>query len=151
MGPGIDGWLFTGHGGGNRGKHEEACSSAQVDFRRGSVFHIDLLIPFANGHGFAYQLLAAMPHGTFIFPHSPAYEYYLCVTVIGLIVSWNLHNVVAWMEIKPFLSRKVSMFYISTIILVLPYWVVEIYANFAYFRNQNTIYETTRPMEPLFR
>ena len=107
--------------------------------------------PFADVHKLAYQLLAAMPHGTFIFPHSPAYEWYLCITVIGLIVSWNLHNIVAWMEIKPFLSRKVSMCYISTIILIQPYWVVEVYANFAYFRNQNTIYETTRPMEPLFR
>lgn len=92
-----------------------------------------------------------MPHGTFIFPHSPAYEWYLSITVIGLIVSWNLHNVIAWMKHKPFLSRKVSLCYISTIILVQPYWIVEIYANFAFFRNKNTIYRTTRPMEPLFR
>jgi hypothetical protein len=45
----------------------------------------------------------------------------------------------------------VSLFYISTVLLVQPYWVVEIYANFAYFRNGNPIYHTTRPMEPLFR
>jgi hypothetical protein len=92
-----------------------------------------------------------MPHGTFIFPHSPAYEWYLSITAIGLIVSWNLHNLIAWMKNKPFLSRKVSLCYISTVILVQPYWIVEIYANFAFFRNQNTIYKTTRPMEPLFR
>ncbi|KAJ6051945.1 hypothetical protein N7499_011333 [Penicillium canescens] len=97
------------------------------------------------------ELLLAMPHGTFIFAHSPVYEWYLSFTVIGLIVSWSLHNVIAWMKNKPFLSRRVSLFYISTVILVQPYWVVEIYANFAYFQNGNPIYQTTRPMEPLFR
>jgi hypothetical protein len=97
------------------------------------------------------ELLLAMPHGTFIFAHSPAYEWYLSFTAIGLTVSWSLHNVIAWMKNKPFLSRRVSLIYISTVILVQPYWVVEIYANFAYFRNGNPIYQTTRPMEPLFR
>lgn len=92
-----------------------------------------------------------MPHGTFIFAHSPAYEWYLSSTAIGLTISWSLHNVIAWMKNKPFLSRRVSLFYISSVILVQPYWVVEIYANFAYFLNGNPIYLTTRPMEPLFR
>jgi hypothetical protein len=96
------------------------------------------------------ELLLAMPHGTFIFAHSPAYEWYLSSTAIGLTISWSLHNVIAWMKNKPFLSRRVSLFYISTVILVQPYWVVEIYANFAYFLNGNPIYLTTRPMEPLF-
>jgi hypothetical protein len=92
-----------------------------------------------------------MPHGTFIFAPSPAYEWYLSFTAIGLTVSWSLHNVISWIKNKPFLSRWVSLFYISTVLLVQPYWVVEIYANFAYFRNGNPIYHTTRPMEPLFR
>lgn len=45
-------------------------------------------------------------------------------------MSWTLHNVIAWMKNKPFLSRKASGFYIGTVILVQPYWILEITANF---------------------
>jgi hypothetical protein len=92
-----------------------------------------------------------MAHGTFLFAHEPAYGWYLSVTAIGLNISWSLHNVIAWMKNRPFLSRRVSAFYIGTVALVQPYWVLEIYANFTYFNNINTIFEKTRPLEPLFR
>lgn len=92
-----------------------------------------------------------MAHGTFIFPHEPVYGWYLSVTAIGLNISWALHNVIAWMKNRPFLSRKVSIIYIATVILCWPYWGLEIYANFTYFNNINKIFLTTRPMEPLFR
>lgn len=92
-----------------------------------------------------------MPHGTFIFPGEPAYGWYLSVSAIGLNISWSLHNVIAWMKNRPFFSKRVSMFYIITVLLVQPYWVVEIYANFTYFNNINKIFETTRPLEPIFR
>lgn len=92
-----------------------------------------------------------MAHGTFIFPSEPVYGWYLGVTAIGLNASWALHNVVAWMKNRPFLSRRVSRFYIITVMLCWPYWVVEIYANFAYFNNVNKIFLKTRPWEPLFR
>jgi hypothetical protein len=55
------------------------------------------------------------------------------------------------MKIKPFYSRRVSQAYIATVILVQPYWVLEIYANFTYFNNINRIFVVTRPLEPLFR
>ncbi|KAL2005585.1 hypothetical protein VTN00DRAFT_10078 [Thermoascus crustaceus] len=97
------------------------------------------------------ELLLAMGHGTFIFPHEPAYGWYLSVTAIGLNISWSLHNVIAWMKNRPFLSRRVSIFYIVTVLMVQPYWVLEIYANFTYFNNINKIFLKTRPMEPLFR
>ncbi|KAE8374650.1 hypothetical protein BDV26DRAFT_34905 [Aspergillus bertholletiae] len=97
------------------------------------------------------ELILAMAHGTFIFPKEPVYGWYLSCSAIGLNVSWTLHNVIAWMKNKPFLSRRVSQAYIITVLLVQPYWVVEIYANFAYFNNFNKIFLTTRPMEPLFR
>ncbi|KAJ5168834.1 uncharacterized protein N7482_004428 [Penicillium canariense] len=97
------------------------------------------------------ELILAMGHGTFIFLHEPAYGWYLSVTAIGLNVSWALHNVIAWMKNKPFLSRRVSLFYIVTVVLCWPYWIVEIYANFTYFNNINTIFNTTRPLEPIFR
>lgn len=97
------------------------------------------------------QLVLAMANGTFIFPHAPVYGWYQSVTAIGLNVSWALHNVIAWMKNRPFLSRRLSMFYIITVMLCWPYWVVEIYANFTYFNNINTIFLKTRPLEPLFR
>ncbi|CAI7672726.1 hypothetical protein PCG10_009704 [Penicillium crustosum] len=97
------------------------------------------------------ELILAMAHGTFIFPHEPVYGWYLSVTAIGLNISWALHNVIAWMKNRPFLSRKVSIIYIATVILCWPYWGLEIYANFTYFNNINKIFLTTRPMEPLFR
>ncbi|GES63744.1 hypothetical protein ATEIFO6365_0007043100 [Aspergillus terreus] len=97
------------------------------------------------------ELILAMPHGTFIFPHAPTYGWYLSCTAIGLNISWSLHNVIAWMKNRPFFSRRVSLFYITTVLLVQPYWILEIYANFAYFNNINRIFLKTRPLEPLFR
>lgn len=92
-----------------------------------------------------------MPHGTFIFPSAPAYGPYLSVTAVFLNTSWVLHNVIAWIKNKPFLSRKVSYFYIGTVILSIPYWIIEIYANVTYFNGINNLFHYTRPYEALFR
>ncbi|KAL5344148.1 hypothetical protein BJX70DRAFT_352665 [Aspergillus crustosus] len=98
------------------------------------------------------ELILALPHGTFIFAPGPSYGWYLSATAIGLIVSWSLHNVIAWMKNRAFMSRPLSVFYIGTIILVQPYWALEIYANFAYFNNINpVVYEKIRPWEALAR
>lgn len=97
------------------------------------------------------ELILGMPHGTFMFPNPPAYGWYLSVTAIFLNISWSLHNVVAWMKNKPFLTRRVSLIYIGTVILAQPYWVLEIYANFAYFNNINRLFTYTRPYEAIFR
>lgn len=92
-----------------------------------------------------------MSHGTFLFAHEPVYGWYLSITAVGLNMSWSLHNVIAWMKNKPFLTYRVSMFYIGTVILAQIYWVIEIYANFAFFNNINMLFLKTRPWEPLFR
>jgi hypothetical protein len=97
------------------------------------------------------KLILAMPRGTFIFPQYPVYGWYLAAIAIGVYMSWSLHNVIAWMKSRPFLSRRVSLFYIGTVILVQPYWVLEVYANFAYFNDINDVFLKTRPLEPLFR
>ena len=55
------------------------------------------------------------------------------------------------MKIRPFLSKPVSYTFIGTVILVQPYWIAEIYANFAYFHGVNTIFLRTRPWEALCR
>ena len=73
-------------------------------------------------------------------------------TASGLMISWSLHNVIAWMKNRPFMSRRLSLFYIGTIVLAQPYWAAEIYANFAYFNNISLVaYEKIRPWEALFR
>ncbi|OJJ29583.1 hypothetical protein ASPWEDRAFT_55553 [Aspergillus wentii DTO 134E9] len=97
------------------------------------------------------ELLLAVCHGTFIFLHPPAYSWYLSFTAIGLNISWTLHNVIAWMKNRHFLRPWVSRFYLATVCLVQPYWVLEIYANFVYFHNQDSLFLRTRPLEPLFR
>ncbi|KAL4744843.1 hypothetical protein BDW72DRAFT_212065 [Aspergillus terricola var. indicus] len=85
------------------------------------------------------ELLLAIPHGTFIFNKPPVYGWYLSVSAVVLNLSWTLHNVISWMKSKPFYSRRVSIAYITTVLLVQPYWVLEIYANFTYFNNINRI------------
>ncbi|OQE21440.1 hypothetical protein PENFLA_c014G03240 [Penicillium flavigenum] len=98
------------------------------------------------------ELILATAHGTFIFAPDPVYGWYLASTAIGLIISWSLHNVIAWMKNRPFMSRGLSLFYIGTIVLAQPYWAAEIYANFAYFNNISLVaYEKIRPWEALFR
>jgi len=130
------------------------------NMRRGVLLHKLILIEvriqtpnrnviFARAH--SSQLILGMPHNTFIFPDPPVYGWYLSVTAIFLNISWSMHNVIAWMKNKPFLSRRVSLFYIGTVILAQPYWVVEIYANFTYFNNINNLFPSTRPYEALFR
>jgi hypothetical protein len=45
-----------------------------------------------------------------------------------------------------------SMIYIGTVIMVQPYWIAEIAANFLYFNNINRkVFEHLRPFEALFR
>lgn len=55
------------------------------------------------------------------------------------------------MKIKPFLSKPASYFFIGSVILAQPYWVLEIYANFAYFHGKNELFLKTRPYEALCR
>jgi hypothetical protein len=69
-----------------------------------------------------------------------------------LYISYNLHNVVAWIKIKPFLPRSGGRFFILSLLAVQPYWVIEVYANFAYFnRLGQDWFEWTRYFEPLAR
>ncbi|KAL4865305.1 hypothetical protein BDV12DRAFT_188263 [Aspergillus spectabilis] len=97
------------------------------------------------------ELILAIPHGTFIFNKPPIYGWYLSLSAVGLNIFWSLHNVIAWMKTRPFYSRRVSRAYIVTVLLVQPYWVLEIYANFTYFNNINRMFQVMRLLEPLFR
>lgn len=92
-----------------------------------------------------------MFQGTFIFPDPPYYGWYLSAGAIFLNASWSMHNVIAWIKNKPFLSRRTSLVYIGTVIVVQPYWILEIVANFLYFNDINPLFQSTRPYEALFR
>ena len=93
-----------------------------------------------------------MFQSVFIFPNEPAYGWYLSVAGIFLNISWVLHNVIAWLKNRPFLGKKVSTIYIVTVMLSIPYWILEITANFLYFNPPyNSLFTRTRPWEALCR
>jgi hypothetical protein len=97
------------------------------------------------------ELILGIWQGFWMFFSTPVNAWWLSVAAIFLNASWSLHNVIAWMKIKPFLSKPVSYIFIGTVILAQPYWVLEIYANFAYFHNINNLFIKTRPWEALCR
>ncbi|KAH9886192.1 hypothetical protein F4778DRAFT_798641 [Xylariomycetidae sp. FL2044] len=112
-----------------------------ANMRKGVLLHKLILL----------ELLLGIGHGFWIFFHDPIYSWWLSVSAIFLNISWVLHNVIAFMKIKPFLPETVKLIYIVTVALSCPYWIVEIYANFAYFHNINDIFLKTRPWEALCR
>ena len=76
----------------------------------------------------------------------------LSSTATPLYVSYTVHNVIAWLKIKPFLPRWGARIFIGTIVLVQPYWIVESWANFEYFNMLGSdVFEKTRFFEPLMR
>ncbi|KAB5550826.1 hypothetical protein GE09DRAFT_1173975 [Coniochaeta sp. 2T2.1] len=98
------------------------------------------------------ELLLAIPNGFFSFFDPPVWGWYLSSTAVLLITSWTMHNIIAWMKNKPFLQRRGNLIYISTVILVQPYWILEIYANFTYYNGiNNRLFIATRPFEALCR
>lgn len=78
--------------------------------------------------------------------------WYLSSTAILLISSWTIHNIVSWMKCRPFLQPRGQRIFIGTVAFAQLYWVLELYANFAYFNGgHGRLFNTTRPFEPLFR
>ncbi|CAG5137587.1 uncharacterized protein ALTATR162_LOCUS160 [Alternaria atra] len=112
-----------------------------ANMRRGVLLHKLILA----------ELILGIWQGFYLFFHSPVHAWWLSVSAIFLNASWSLHNVIAWVKLKPFLSKPVSFIFIGTVVLVQAYWVLEIYANFAYFHGVNELFTRTRPWEALFR
>lgn len=72
--------------------------------------------------------------------------------MIPLYISYFMHNVIAWMKIRPFLSRRNSLIYMISLCAVQPYWVVALWTNYANFNAlENNYYKQVRPWEALFR
>jgi hypothetical protein len=83
----------------------------------------------------------------------PTYGWWLSIAATCLHISNGLHNVISWIKIKPFMTKRGSRVFIYTILLVQPYWVVEIYATFTFFNDlpNNNLFSKTRPVETIFR
>lgn len=82
----------------------------------------------------------------------PTYGWWLSTAAIGLHASTQLHSVIAWMKVRPFMSKRASRIFIGTVLLVQPYWILEIFATFTYFNNINSwLFPKTRPIECAFR
>jgi hypothetical protein len=90
------------------------------------------------------------------------YGWYLSSTAALLYCSWVVHNIVAWIKIRPFFigqgsffpSRagpKVQIAYLVTLAFAIPPIILQIFDNFRYFNNINPLYRKVRPYEPLFR
>ncbi|KAI8935459.1 hypothetical protein NX059_008029 [Plenodomus lindquistii] len=98
------------------------------------------------------ELVLAIWHGTFIFVEDPGYGWYLSATATLLFISYSLHNVVAWLKIRPFLPRWGSRFFIISLLCVQPFWVAEAWSNFAYFNSLGSeVNVHMRPWEALLR
>ncbi|KZM28517.1 hypothetical protein ST47_g319 [Ascochyta rabiei] len=98
------------------------------------------------------ELVLALWHGTFIFVEDPWYGWYLSATATLLFISYFLHNVVAWLKIRPFLPQWGSRFFIITLLCVQPFWVAEAWSNFSYFNGLGSDANVRmRPWEALVR
>jgi hypothetical protein len=63
-----------------------------------------------------------------------------------------VHNVIAWLKIKPFLPKWGSRVFIISLLAVQPFWVLETWANFQYHNNLGSrLLDTSRLFEPLAR
>lgn len=128
-----------------------ACITV-ANMRKGVLLHKLIL----------FEQLLALTHGTFCFMTFKGYGWYLSSTAALLYSSYFLHNVVAWMKIKPFFSEPRSLFryrtgkvvtriYLGTLALTVPPLILQIFDNFRYFNNINNLYVSVRPYEPLMR
>jgi hypothetical protein len=98
------------------------------------------------------ELVLALWHGTFIFVDDPAYGWYLSATATLLFISYFVHNVVAWLKIRPFLPLWGSRLFIVSLLAVQPFWAAEAWSNFAYFNSLGSSANVDmRPWEALAR
>jgi hypothetical protein len=77
---------------------------------------------------------------------------YLSSTATLLFISYQIHNIVSWLKIRPFLPKWGSYLFIGSLIAVQPFWVAEAWSNFEYFNNLgSTANLRMRPWEALVR
>lgn len=98
------------------------------------------------------ELILAIFRGTYIFFSGPQAGYYSSSTSVLLYISYNLHNIINWIKIKPFLGKTGRWVYLGTLIVVWPYWIAEMYFIFGYNSpNGSDYFKHLRPWEFLCR
>ncbi|KAI8719779.1 Non-specific serine/threonine protein kinase [Fusarium sp. LHS14.1] len=98
------------------------------------------------------ELLLALGHGFFAFFQEPEFGWVLSSTAALLYISYFVHNVIAWLKIRPFLPKWGSRVFIISLLAVQPFWVLETWANFQYHNNLGSkLLDTSRLFEPLAR
>lgn len=123
-----------------------------ANMRRGVLLHKLILL----------EQLMALTHGTFCFMDFKGYGWYLSSTAALLYLSYILHNVVAWMKVKPFFHGRSTIFkgkfvkmttriYTWTLWLTVPPVLFQITDNFRFFNGYGGWYTAVRPYEPLMR
>lgn len=112
------------------------------NYRRNVLLHKLILL----------EMFLALFHATFIFFDDPVYGWYLSASSSLLFISYNLHNIVAYLKIRTFLQQKwARRTFLITLLLVSPYWIIEAWDNFVYFNEDIDWNIYTRPWEPLAR
>ncbi|KPI36292.1 uncharacterized protein AB675_7337 [Cyphellophora attinorum] len=129
-----------------------ACVTV-ANMRKGVLLHKLILL----------ELLLAIPHGTFAFMAFDGYSWYLSSTASLLYTSYFIHNVVAWIKIRPFIfdptgfmfsprtATWVSRIYIGTLAATIAPMLLQIVSNFLFFNGINDLYERVRPTETTYR
>lgn len=123
-----------------------------ANMRKGILLHKLILL----------EQLMALSHGTFCFLDFEGYGWYLSSTAALLYFSYILHNVVAWIKVKPFFHGKSTIFkpnfvwwttriYLGGLALTVPAILFQITDNFRYFNGYGGWYVAIRPYEPLMR
>ena len=104
-----------------------------------------------------------MSHGTFCFMSFKGYGWYLSSTAALYYVSSWLHNLVAWLKIRPFfrgnnaifspiVCRNITWVYLITLGVSAGPLIFQVYNNFCFFNDINgTLYPAVRPYETLMR
>lgn len=79
------------------------------------------------------------------------YGWYLSATAELLYLSTLVHNVVAWLKIRPFLTRRGSVIFVGSFIMTIPPVLFQSINNFLFFNNISDLYTKVRPYEALMR
>lgn len=103
-----------------------------------------------------------MSHGTFCFMTFHGYGWYLSSTAALLYIAAWIHNLVAWLKIRPFFQegnttlsartcKIITWIYLVTLGLSIVPLTFQIVNNFLFFNNIGYWYPEFRPYETLMR